>query len=95
MAIDTLRLLRNILLRAFAIGFVIGVLQVVLALSLWGVWVPLMSAWWHTDEPHLSNDAIVYFTALRFFLLFVLLVPGLALHWTLASESKRRTKTGA
>lgn len=88
--LETLRLLRNVLLRWFVIGIVVGLLQLIAMLTAWSFWVSLASAWWHTDEQHLSTVALTYFTVLRFFLVFMLLIPGLAIHWTIRSELSRR-----
>jgi hypothetical protein len=90
MALETLRLIRNVLLRWFVIGVVIALVQFIATLTAWSFWVPLASAWWHTDEQHLSTLALIYFTVLRFFLVFMLLIPGLAIHWTIRSELNRR-----
>jgi H+/Cl- antiporter ClcA len=89
MTSQTLRLVRNIVLRSFAIGAAIAVLQVIATLVFWNFWISVASAWWHTDEAHLSSLALNYYTQLRFFLVFVLLVPGLAIHWTVKDELRR------
>ena len=89
--LETLSLVRNVLLRWFAIGVVVALLQFIATLAAWSFWTSLASAWWHTDEQHLSTVALVYFTVLLFFLVFLLLIPGLAIHWTIVSERKRRS----
>ncbi len=91
MALETLRLIRNILLRSFLIGAAIDLVQIVATLTAWSFWISLASAVWHTDEPHLSAVALNYFTLTKFFLVFVLLAPGLAIHWTIKSELARKT----
>jgi hypothetical protein len=88
-SIDALRLVRNILLRSFVIGIVFAIVYLVLTLAFWNTWVALAMAWWRTDEQHLSALVLNFFTTLRFYLVFVLLVPALAIQWTISSERKR------
>ncbi len=83
---DTLRLLRNILLRCFAIAVVFALLMLVATLAAWPVWTGLAMRWFHADEAQLTNVVLSFFTAIRFYFLFILLAPALALHWTLRSE---------
>lgn len=89
MSLDALRLIRNVLLRCFVVGIVFGVIYLVLTLAAWNTWVALAMAWWHTDEQHLSSLALDFFTTIRFYLVFVLLAPALALQWTIRGEHKR------
>lgn len=91
MALDTLRLMRNILLRSVGIGIVIALLMGVATLAFWSFWTGLATTWFRTDEAYLSGVVIWFFTAVRFLLVFVLLTPALALHWTYKSEQARRT----
>jgi len=88
--LETLRLFRNILLRWFVIGAIVGLVQFIATLAAWSFWTSLASAWWHTDEQQLRTAALNYFMVLRFFLVFMLLLPGLAIHWTIRSELRRR-----
>jgi hypothetical protein len=89
MSLDALRLIRNVLLRSFAIGIVFGGIYLALTLAAWNTWTALAMAWWHTDEQHLSSLALNFFTTIRFYLVFVLFVPALAIQWTIRSELKR------
>ena len=89
MALDTLRLIRNVLLRTFVIGAVAALLMLIAMLVAWPFWTGLAMAWFRTDEAQLSALALRLFTEIRFYLVFVLLAPGLALHWTLRSETAR------
>ena len=84
--LETLRLLRDILLRCFAIGVVFALLTLVATLLAWPVWTGLATRWFHVDEAQLGNVVLAFFTGTRFYFLFVLLAPALALHWTLRSE---------
>ncbi len=88
--LETLRLLRNILLRWFVIGAAVGLVQFIVTLAAWSFWTSLASAWWHTDEQQLRTVALNYFMVLRILVVFMLLLPGLAIHWTIRSELSRR-----
>ena len=90
---DTLRLVRNVLLRCFAIGVVFAVLTLIAMLAAWPVWTDLAVRWFHADQAQLGVVALQFFTAIRFYFLFVLLAPALALHWTLAAERARAART--
>ena len=90
-ALDTLRLIRNVLLRSFVIGIVLALSMLIGMLVAWPFWTALAMAWFHTDEPHLSAVVLGLFVQIRFYLVFVLLAPGLAIHWTIRSELARGT----
>lgn len=93
MSCETLRLLRNILLRSFVIGLGLALILVIITLNYWAAWMPLATGWFHTDATILTPIVLKFFVDLRFFLFFVLLTPGLAIHWTLKRELAR-TKVG-
>jgi hypothetical protein len=94
LVLDTLRLVRNILLRTFAIGVVFAVLTLIAMLAVWPVWTDLAMRWFHTGEAQLGVVALQFFTEIRFYFLFVLLAPALALQWTLRSERARTARSG-
>lgn len=90
MSLDALRLIRNILLRSFLIGIAFGLAYLLVTLVWWNFWTALAMSWWHTDERHLRSLALQFVTVIRFYLVFILLVPALAIQWTIRSELKRR-----
>ena len=55
----------------------------------WPVWTGLAMSWFHVDATQLGTVVLAFFTEIRFYFLFVLLAPALALHWTLRSERAR------
>jgi hypothetical protein len=95
MALDTLRLIRNVLLRSFAIGVGFALLMLIGMLVAWPLWSGIAMAWFHVDETRLGIAALRLFIEIRFYLVFVLLAPGLAIHWTIRSELARRTSPPA
>lgn len=87
---EVVRLLRNIFLRAFVVGAAIGLAFAILTFVAWDAGMSLGIRMFHTDAETLTPLALRSFAQLRFFLWFGLLTPGLALHWTLKAEEKRR-----
>jgi hypothetical protein len=90
MALDTLRLIRNILFRSLAIGVVMVLLMYIATVAGWQLWTTLVAQLFRTDEAHLIAAVLGLFTAVKFYFVFVLLVPGLAIQWTIRSELARR-----
>jgi hypothetical protein len=90
MTLETLRLLRNVLLRSFVIGAVCALVMLIAMLVAWPFWTGLAMTWFRTDEANLSAVVLRLFIEIRFYLVFVLLTPGLAIHWTIRSELARR-----
>jgi hypothetical protein len=86
MSCELLRLLRNILLRSFVVGYVIILLSAVVTLMGWSTWMVMITQLYHTNEAAIVPLVLAFFTAVKFFLVFALLTPGLALHWTLKRE---------
>jgi hypothetical protein len=83
---ETLRLIRNILLRTFVIGLAIALILGVVTMTGWMTWMGLASEWFHTDAATLTPIILGFFVQIRFFLLFIVLAPALAIHWTLKKE---------
>jgi hypothetical protein len=90
MTLETLRLLRNVLLRSFVVGVVFALLMLIAMLVAWPFWTSLAMTWFRTDAATLSALVLRLFIDIRFYLVFVLLTPGLAIHWTIRSELARR-----
>jgi len=78
---------RNLLLRAFVVGVVFAVLYFIITISFWDTWVSLLHKMFKLDENDTSRAAIAGFTLIRLVLVFFMLVPAIALHWT--SKMKR------
>lgn len=80
----TIRVIRDTLLRAFLIGLLFGLLYAGVYYGGRGYWDRLMVDRWRVvDEKSLHVLALSFLTLIRFYLVFVLLIPALALHWTL------------
>ena len=85
---ETLRIIRNILLRTFAIGLLIAlVLGPETALG-WSSWIGIAKNWLHTDADTFTLLVLQFFAAIRFYLVFIVLAPALAIHWTIKKHEK-------
>ena len=73
---------RNLLLRAFVVGAVFAVLYFILTISFWDTWVSLLEKMFKLDEKDTARAVIAGFTLIRLILVFLMLVPAIALHWT-------------
>jgi len=89
MNFEILRLIRNILLRSFVIGFAIALFLGLVMMAAWTTWMDMAGRWFHTDSATLTPLVLKFFTEIRFFLLFVVLTPALAIHWTLKKDHKQ------
>lgn len=91
MTLDSLRLLRNILLRTVVISVVFSYTTLLVTFAFWDTWAGVTSQWLHLTPEALSRPIMLYFfVAVKFFNIFVLLAPALALHWTIKREMARK-----
>jgi len=87
---ETVRMLRNIFLRAFVVAVALALVFAFITFTFWDAWMGFATSHFRTDAATLTPIAIQSFAQLRFFVWFLLLTPGLALHWTLKAEEKSR-----
>lgn len=90
MTIDSLRLLRNLLLRAAALSYAFLMLSALGWTLLSETWIRLTTSWYHVTPERVHNLVVDYLSCAKFYAIFVLLVPGLALHWTIKRELSRK-----
>jgi len=79
---------RNLLLRVFVVGVIFALLYLVVILSFWDTWVSVFGMW-KMEEKDAAMVMVASFTLLRIILVFLILVPAIALHWT--SKANRAT----
>ena len=72
---------RNLLLRVFVVGVTFGLLYLILTMSFWDTWVSVFGMW-KIEEKDAAMLMAESFTLLRIILVFLILVPAVALHWT-------------
>ncbi len=90
MNLETIRLTRNLLLRALAVTFVLNLLMALATFALWSTWTGLTSQWFHTPPESLGPLMVSFFATVKFYAIFVLLAPAIALHWTLKIETNKQ-----
>lgn len=89
MNVESLRLIRNILLRSVVVGAVLTLGMQIATVVGWSTWTEIAVKWMHADAVQFSTIVLCFFSAIKFFLLFILLTPGLAIHWTIKRELAR------
>ncbi|MBX9688560.1 MAG: hypothetical protein K2X27_17760 [Candidatus Obscuribacterales bacterium] len=87
---ENLRLSRNILFRSFLIGMGITAFLALLTFAFFDVWMNWASLLLRLEESKISSMLLTFFTEIRFFLLYLLLTPALAIHWTLKAEEESK-----
>ena len=81
---DTVRLIRDILLRTFLVSLIIALLFVGVYYGGRRYWDSLLVGRFALiDQGSLNAIVVGFFALIRFYLIFILLAPALALHWTL------------
>jgi hypothetical protein len=81
---ETIQIFRNILFRTFLISVVFALLMASVYYGRRDCWDSLIvNRWGLIDQSSLNVVAVSFFSLIRFYLVFLLLSPALALHWTL------------
>jgi hypothetical protein len=88
MNLDSLKQIRNVLLRTALISLILAWVLAALTISLWDVWAGMTSQLFRTPAAELGPLISNWFALIKFYMIFVLLAPALGLHW----EIKRREK---
>lgn len=93
---ESIRVIRDIFFRTFLIGVVFGLLYVCIYFGWRDYWDDLVVVRWALiDQKSLGILTLSFFGLIRFYLVFVLLAPTLALHWTLKRLERRTGATAA
>ena len=81
---ETIGIIRDILFRLFLISLIMGLLFAGVYYGGRGYWDRLIVDRLRLiDEKSLNVVVMEFFVLIRFYLVFILLAPALALHWTL------------
>ena len=78
--------IRDFLLRTFVIGLVFAILLFVITATFWDRWSGFLYAKFQVPKDELGELVVDSFLHLRLYLIFVILVPGLAMHWLIRSK---------
>jgi len=71
----------NFLFRAFLIGVAFALFYFIATYVFWDTAVSWATHFFKTDEKELGRLVLMFFIELRIVLVFLFLVPALALHW--------------
>ena len=74
--------LRNVLLRAFAVGVLFALFYWIVTVVFWHTYSPWLSERFKLEEKELGAITLNFFANLRIVIVFFFLVPALALHWS-------------
>jgi hypothetical protein len=83
---ELLKVVRNILLRTAAVSVVLSWLMAAATIGLWDTWSNLTSQWFRTPTSEMGPMMVSFFANIKLYIVFVLLAPALALHWTIKSS---------
>jgi hypothetical protein len=93
MSLDVLVLLRNLLLKAAIICFGLAWLATIATIALWDVWTKMLSEWYRMNPADFGPLMGNWFALIKFYFLFVLLAPALALHWEIKKREKHTAES--
>ena len=92
MTLDSLRLLRNILLRSAAICYLFLILSALVWLPFADTWTSLTTSWYHVTPEKVHNLVIDFLSFTKCYAIFILLVPGLGVHWEIKKQQSHNAK---
>ena len=72
---------RNLFLRMFVVGIVVALLLLGATLAFWNVAAGWLMHLFSVDEKTLGSIVLTFFTNVRIVVLFLFLVPAIALHF--------------
>jgi hypothetical protein len=73
--------LRNFFFRAFIIGVAFALFYFIVTYAFWITWASWVMSLFKVDEKEFSRLVLLFFMELRIVIVFLFLVPALALHW--------------
>ena len=79
-------LIRDFLLKTFVVGLGFAILLFVMTTAFWDKWSTFLYAKFLVPKDELGELVVDSFLHLRLFLVFVILVPGIAMHWLVSSK---------
>ena len=79
-------LIRDFLLKTFVVGLVFAILLFVMTATFWDKWSSFLYGKFQIPKAELGQLVVNSFLHLRLYLIFVILVPGIAMHWLIKSK---------
>jgi len=78
---DKIIFLRNFFFRAFVIGLAIALLYFIITYAFWHTWASWANHLFKIEEKEFGRLVLLFFLQIRIVIVFLFLVPALALHW--------------
>ena len=79
-------LIRDFFLKTFIVGLGFAILLFVMTAVFWGKWSDFLYTRFQVPKKELGVLVVDSFLHLRLYLIFVILVPGIAMHWLIKSK---------
>jgi hypothetical protein len=79
---DKIIFLRNVFFRAFIIGIIFALFYFIVTYAFWDTWASWTTRFFKIEEKELGRLVLMFFLELRVVIVFLFLVPALALHWS-------------
>lgn len=95
MNLDSLKLIRNVLLRTALIGWILAWFLAAITIGLWDTWAGFTSQWFRTPTAEMGPLIANWFAMIKFYLIFVLLAPALGLHWEIKRHERKALRAPA
>lgn len=89
MKLETLKEVRNLLLKVFLVSLIFAWLMAAATVGLWDYWSSIMSQMLRTPHEALGPMISNWFALIKFYMVFLLLAPALGLHWEIKSREKK------
>ena len=78
--------IRDFLFKTFIVSLVFAILLFVMTATFWDKWSGFLYAKFQVPKSTLGELVVDSFLHLRLYLIFVILTPGIALHWLIKSK---------
>lgn len=89
MSLESLKLVRNLLIRTALVSLILTWVLAAITVALWDFWSGLTSQLFRTPVADLGLLISYWFALIKFYMLFLLLAPALALHWEIKAREKQ------
>ena len=79
-------LIRDFLLKTFIVSLAFAILLFVMTATFWDKWSSFVYMKFQVPKQELGELVVNSFLHLRLYLIFVILTPGIAIHWLVKSK---------
>ena len=86
-----LHIAKLILFNAFLVGFILNLIFAGIFFLGQNTWLSWAGYFWHINDPDwLWKITVEWFSVAKFFLFYLLLIPAVAIHWTIKQLEKSK-----